>query len=126
MHDHTAIASKTSDADTSVEDLKYAFAAFKETHDRELAEIKAGGAADPITSDKLERINRTLDAHQRRFDEISLKAQRPHLAQAATSASSQPRSHAEIAHKAGFEGYVRRGETAGLLELEGKALSIGE
>ena len=123
MHDHTTSDSKSADLGAVVDDLKYAFEAFKETNERELAEFKSRGAADVVTSDKLERINRTLDAHQRRFDEISLKAQRPHLTTA--SASGHPRSHAEIAHKAGFEGYVRRGETVGLLDLEGKALSIG-
>ena len=123
MHDHTAIDSKTSDVGTNLEDLKYAFEAFKETNERALAEAKARGAVDPVTSDKLDRINRTLDAHQRRFDEMSLKAQRPQLGMPSTS--HHTRSHAEIAHKAGFEGYVRKGETAGLLELEGKALSVG-
>ncbi len=123
MHDHSASDTKNTDVGTTVEDLRYAFEAFKETNERALAEFKSRGATDAVTSDKLDRINRTLDTHQRRFDEMALKAQRPHLTTA--SAASHPRSHAEIAHKAGFEGYVRRGETTGLLELEGKALSIG-
>ena len=118
---------KSTDLGTVVDDLKYAFEAFKETNERELAEFKTRGAADVVTTDKLDRIGRTLDAHQRRFDEIALKAQRPHLGPhiASSVTSGQPRSHAELAHKAGFEGYVRKGETAGLLDLEGKALSIG-
>ena len=115
--------SKSTDLGAVVDDLKYAFEAFKDTNERELAEFKARGSADVLLSEKLERISRTLDGHQRRFDEISLKAQRPHLA--STSTTTHSRSHADLAHKAGFEGYVRKGETSGLLDLEGKALSIG-
>ena len=114
---------KSTDLGAVVDDLKYAFEAFKDTNERELAEFKARGSTDVLLSEKLERISRTLDSHQRRFDDISLKAQRPHLASAATT--GQPRSHADLAHKAGFDGYVRKGETSGLLDLEGKALSIG-
>ena len=123
MHDQNAPETKTHELGVVVDDLKYAFEAFKETNERDLAEVKARGASDVVTTDKLDRIARTLDAHQRRFDEISLKSQRPHLSAQMTGA--QPRSHAELAHKAGFDGYIRKGETAGLFDLEGKALSIG-
>ncbi len=121
MHDQNQHAPEIKNADHGavVDDLHYAFHAFKEQHERDLAEIKSRGSSDVLTTEKLERINRTLDQHQRRFDDMHLKAARPHL-----GAGSHHRSHAELAHKAGFDGYVRKGETANLFDLEGKALSI--
>ncbi len=110
---------KSADHGAVVDDLHYAFHAFKEQHERDVAEIKSRGTSDPVATEKLDRIARTLDQHQRRFDEMHLKAARPHL-----GAGSHHRNHAELAHKAGFDGYVRKGETANLLDLEGKALSI--
>ena len=49
-----------------------------------------------------------------------MKSVRPHLGH-----GGAPRTHADLAHKSAFEGYVRKGETSGLLALEEKALSIG-
>ena len=121
MHDnnHTAPETKSNDVGAVVEDLRHAFEAFKEEADRDRAETKSRGQADVLVTEKLDRINRTIDAHQRRFDELHLKAARPHL-----GVGGHHRSHAELAHKAGFDGYIRKGESANLLDLEGKALSI--
>ena len=46
---------------TAIESLGKTFEAFKETHQRELKEIKSQGSADPITSDKLSKIEKDLD-----------------------------------------------------------------
>ncbi len=97
------------------------FEIYKETNDRRLDEIERRGAADPVTTDKVERLDRVLADTQRRIDALTLKSARPHLG-AATSTS---RSHAELQHKSAFDGYVRRGEATGLHGLEQKALSIG-
>ena len=45
---------------TAIESLGKTFEAFKETHQRELKEIKSQGSADPITSDKLFRYTTEL------------------------------------------------------------------
>ena len=50
-----------------------AFEAFKETNDERLGQIESRMSADVVTSDKLERIDRTLD-------ELQLKQLRPPLA----------------------------------------------
>ena len=102
-----------------IEDLMHAFEAFKETNDDRLAEIERRGQADPVTSDKLARIERTLDENRRTIDDIALKAARPHLG------GKAPRSGASLAHKSAFDGYVRKGEAAHLRDLEAKALSVG-
>lgn len=88
------------------------FEEFKAANDRRLGEIERRGAADTVTSDKLERLSR-------RLDELSLMQARPSIGGGAV------RSGVALQHKAAFEGYVRGGETANLRGLEGKALSVG-
>jgi HK97 family phage major capsid protein len=100
------------------EDFMRAFEAFKETNDERLAEIERRCSADVVTTEKLARIDRALDENKRVVDELTLKAARPPLAGAGQ------RSGASLAHKAAFDGYVRRGEAGQLRALEGKALSV--
>ena len=45
----------------SFEELMVAFEAFKDTNDERLSAIEAKSSADVVTTDKLERINRTID-----------------------------------------------------------------
>ncbi|MGE0699676.1 MAG: phage major capsid protein [Hyphomicrobiaceae bacterium] len=103
----------TGDLGLAIDDLARAFEAYKETNDRALAELKSRGASDVVTVDKLARIDRALD-------ELTLKTRRPHL-----SGTGEPSSRTEVAHKAAFETYVRKGETSALHGLEQKALSAG-
>jgi HK97 family phage major capsid protein len=120
MNDSTSFETRSVDLGATIDDLRQAFETFKETNERELAEVKAYGSADVVTREKLDRIGRQLDLQQRRLDEIALKSQRPHLG----ASEARVTTGADLARKAAFEGYVRRGATAGL-ELEEKALSIG-
>jgi len=120
MTDHSHPEPKSLDHGAVVDDLRHAFEEFKAANDRELAEIKARGSADVILREQIDRIGRALDSHQRRLDELALKAQRPALA-----GRGAPATHAELAYKSAFDGYIRKGETAGLLALEEKALSVG-
>jgi HK97 family phage major capsid protein len=110
MHD-TYETKGTSDIATAIDDLARAFEVYKETNDRAVAEVKARGTTDVVTADRLARIDRALD-------ELSLKARRPALA-----GDRAGRQSGDPAHKAAFEGYVRKGESTGLLALEQKALS---
>jgi HK97 family phage major capsid protein len=93
-------------------DFMEAFEAFKETNDERLGQIETRMSADIVTSDKLERIDRTLD-------ELQLKQLRPALYGGNDRTVSSPR------HKAAFDGYVRKGEVNALRSLESKALSVG-
>lgn len=97
-----------------------AFEAFKQTNDERLAQIEQRMAADVITVDKLERINRELDEQKRVVDSLALKAARPPRGE-----STIVRNHAAIEHKAAFHSYIRHGEAANLRQLEQKALSVG-
>jgi HK97 family phage major capsid protein len=92
-----------------------AFDAHREENDRRLAAIETR-AADPLTLEKLARIDRTLD-------DLALKMQRPQLAAAALGPSAL--NGAQREHKAAFHGYIRKGETHALAALEAKALSVG-
>ncbi len=105
--------------DHALDDLLRAFESYKEENDRRLADIETRGAADPLTTDKLDRLDRALDDHKRRLDEISLKSARPPLS------SNGPNAHLAREHRTAFDGYIRKGETGGLLDIESKALSVG-
>ncbi|MEZ5851835.1 MAG: phage major capsid protein [Hyphomicrobiaceae bacterium] len=119
MDNCDTIETKSGDVGAVIDDLKFAFESFKAANERELGEIKARGSADVVTREEVARIGRTIDGHQRRLDEMALKSARPQLA------SGHAVSRADLAHKAAFEGYIRKGETARLVGLEEKALSAG-
>jgi HK97 family phage major capsid protein len=90
-----------------------AFEAHKTENDRRLAEIERR-ATDPLTTEKLARIDRSLD-------ELALKMQRPHLATSQTS--NTPLSTVAREHKSAFHSYIRKGEIHTLSALEAKALN---
>ncbi|MFY9622811.1 MAG: phage major capsid protein [Rhodoplanes sp.] len=102
-----------------------AFDEFKASNEDRLAQIERRGAADPLTEDKQARIDaalqRQLDRQQQQINELTLKQARPAFARDGASASS----FAAREHKAAFDAYVRRGDSAALRELEIKALSAG-
>jgi HK97 family phage major capsid protein len=90
-----------SDLGFAIDDLMRAFEAFKETNDQRLDEIERRAAADTLTTEKLDRIDRALDEHKRVVDELALKSARPSLGGAPL------RSGATLQHKAAFDAYVR-------------------
>jgi len=96
-----------------------AFEAFKDANDERLGQLERRMAADVVTTDKVDRLDRALDAHKRLVDELALKSARPHLGGPAA------RSGAALQHKAAFDGYVRKGDAHQLRDLESKALSVG-
>ena len=95
------------------------FEEFRSANDRRLAEIERKMAADPLTEDRVERINRALDEQKRHLDQLLLKKARPPLALegAGQTAPSE--------EKAAFEAYVRRGDDQPLRALEAKAYAAG-
>lgn len=119
MTDTTTLETKGAGGETAraFEEFLEAFEAFKETNDQRLAEIEQRGASDVLVAEKLARIEETLDSAKRVSDNFALKAARPHLA-------GTP-STVQLAHKAAFDGYVRRGDASRLARIEEKALSVG-
>jgi|SRR6188508_1556184 len=98
-------------------EMMRAFEAFKEVNDARLASIERYNA-DVLLEEKLARIDRAIDGHTQRLDEISLKNARPAIGYDGQRGSSPE-------HKAAFDAYIRSGDSANLRALELKALSSG-
>lgn len=92
-------------------DLMAAFEAYKQANDARLAEIETRGKADPLTDERLARIDRRLEA-------LSLKS--------ATPAVSADRPKAETAHTEAWQRYLRTGDESGISRLDIKSLNTGD
>ena len=99
-----AASAKTKTADTLA-----VFEAYKQANDARLAEIEKRGASDPLTDERLARIDRQLEA-------LSLKAARPDLG--GVPAQTSERDDA-------WSRYLRTGDDSGLARLDTKSLSAG-
>lgn len=97
--------------ENAVDDLQKAFCEFKSINDERLKSIEVKGGADPLLSEKLDRLNQHLDETQGRLKRLEAAHGRPQLGGALESSCS---------HKSAFMGYVRKGDTG---ELEAKGLS---
>ncbi|RAI30530.1 phage major capsid protein [Rhodoplanes serenus] len=107
------------EARAGLDELMRTFETYRQVNDARLDQIERRGAADPITDDRLARIDAALGDQQRRLDEIALRGARPALG------GDPPADPAGREHKAAFDAYVRRGDASGLLAIERKALSVG-
>jgi HK97 family phage major capsid protein len=106
------------DIASAFDDFSRTFEAFKEVNDQRLGEIEQRLSADPLTEEKLQRIDTALEGAQKRIDQLVLKAGRPRLA-------AEAQAETGFAHKAAFVSYLRDGETDGLKRIESKAYSAG-
>jgi len=97
--------------------LARTFEAFKETNDQRLGQIERRMSVDPITDDKLVRLDRAVDAALDHIDTLSLKVRRPALGGEAVLMPG------DREHKAAFDCYMRGGNADALRRLEAKALS---
>jgi HK97 family phage major capsid protein len=104
---------------SAFEDFMTSFEAFKEANDERLAEIETRMGADVVTSEKVERIGKTLDEQKRVIDRLVLKRARPPLARDGENAAAQ------LEQKEAFEAYMRTGDDRALKALEAKAMSYG-
>jgi HK97 family phage major capsid protein len=118
----SAPETKAAGADLALafEDLRYTLENYRAANDERLAEIEARNGADPLTEEKLARMDAALDDTTRRIDRLALERGRPALGQDGAS-----RDPLVAEHKAAFAAYVRTGEAGGLKRLEAKALSAG-
>ncbi len=110
MDVNTGLETKIIAGDGGMGEFLNAFEAFKDANDERLDQIEKRMAADVVTSDKVERINRALD-------DLTLKMKRPQL--------GGPEKDQPTEHKRAFEAYVRKGETHGLFDIEAKSMSVG-
>jgi HK97 family phage major capsid protein len=98
------------------DEMMRTFEALKATNEEQLASLARQN--DKLIEEKYARIDEALN---RKVDELSLKSARPALSAENKSASSFDQRE----HKNAFVSYMRNGETAGLRQLETKALSVG-
>lgn len=124
-HLDTAPETKAAGADLALafEDLRYTLESYRATNDERLTGIEARNGADPLTEEKLARMDAALDDTMRRIDRLTLDRARPPLGQDGEGIHRRDPLVAE--HKAAFAAYVRSGEAGGLKRLEAKALSAG-
>lgn len=120
-HLNTAPETKAAGGDLALafEDLRYTLENYRSTNEERLAGLEARQGADPLTEEKLVRMDAALDDTMRRIDRLTLERARPALGQ------DGPRDPLTAEHKAAFGAYVRTGEAGGLKQLEAKALSAG-
>jgi predicted phage gp36 major capsid-like protein len=71
-------AGMPAEAGTTYDQMMRAFEAFREANDARLAALERK-QADALNEEKVARINAAIDTHQRRIDELTLKAARPAL-----------------------------------------------
>lgn len=112
-------ASGTEVAD-AFDEFMQAFEAYKDANEERLRQIESQVGPDAVTTEKMTRIDRTLDEQKRLVDRLVHKSVRPAIG--GENASLDPD---RLAHKAAFDAYVRKGETHGLTEFEKKALTVG-
>ncbi|WP_312798710.1 phage major capsid protein [Tianweitania sp.] len=105
------------DVKGAFDDFMGAFEAFKDANDTRLGELETRMTADVLSTDKVDRISKSLDAQQRKLDELLLKKARPALGRSGDVGASE--------HKDAFEVYVRSGDERGIRSVEAKAMSIG-
>ncbi|MGE6698879.1 phage major capsid protein [Hyphomonas sp. NPDC076900] len=86
------------------------FEAYRQANDARLAEIEKKGAADPLSDEKLARIDRRLEA-------LSLKMARPDAGGGADPAEDE--------HREGWMRYLRTGDDSAIAGRELKSLNTG-
>ena len=116
----------------AVDAMATAFEEFKSVNDARLSEIESKGSADPVTEEKLAKIEADLD----RFENVNQKLQQAEAKSEAMASQlanietmlKRPANHMEAGEidlglKA-WETWLRKGD-AGLDEVEKKALTVG-
>jgi HK97 family phage major capsid protein len=107
------------DALVAFDDFMRLFESFKQDNDDRLKQIEKRMGADVITTEKVDRISRSLDEHKRALDQLALKKVRPALGRD----GGFPAMPSE--HKQAFEAYIRSGDDRLIRSLDTKAMSYG-
>ena len=119
--ENKALAYAAPGAGEDLDDLNRTLHAYRQTNDERLGQIESRLGTDPVTEEKLARLDAALDATNRRLDRSQIEKARPALG----GNERDRRDPAQAEHKAAFDLYVRAGEAGGLKGLEAKALSAG-
>ena len=95
---------------------------FKSTNDQRLKEIESKGKADPLTEEKMGKINEAMSALQAKQAELETAIAREFKG---GELPEQKGTTAEVKeYKQAFSAYLRKGQDSNLEELQRKALSV--
>lgn len=114
MTRETKMAAPSAEARVAMHELLCAFESFKDANDRRLSEIEAKSAADPLLTEKVERIDQTLTRQKQALDRLSVEASRPAL-------SGNRPSEA----KSAFARYIKTGDASALIEAKSLSTGVG-
>ncbi len=110
--------------EAKIEELGRSWESFKAANDARLAAIEKKGNADPLLTEKVEKLKAALYEHQKELEELVLKAQR--LGPGGGSGETEE-DRLKAEHRKAFfgkGGFIRAGKDAKLGELQ-NALEIG-
>jgi HK97 family phage major capsid protein len=110
--------SHAQDVAEAFDDFMSAFEGFKQANDERLRQLESSVGEDPLTADKVDRINVAIDEQKRVLDALVTRNHRPALG--VKSARSFGRS---LEHSTAFARYIRKGDEQGLRAMESKAMS---
>lgn len=102
---------ETKMAKTDAAEMMAVFEAYRQANDERLAGIEKKGAADPLTDERLQRIDRRLEA-------LSLKMARPDAGGGVTDPVEDER-------REGWTRYLRTGDESAIARLDVKSLNTG-
>jgi HK97 family phage major capsid protein len=112
------LETKSADMADAFDTFMSTFDAFRNANDEKLAQIERRLAADVVTTEKVERISRSLDEQKHVLDDLALRRVRPAL--------GDPAGRTGVSeHKAAFHSYLRNGDDRSLRVLDLKAMSYG-
>lgn len=95
--------------------LMNVFEAFKEANDERLKGLEKKIAGDVLLDEKVERIDKALNAAQATLDKIALAGQRPMLSSHDIAQNNE--------HKNAWSSFMRKGDETALYRVEEKSLS---
>ena len=96
-------------------DFNRMLAEYRDENDRRLADIERKAGVDPLTTEKLARMDEGLDQALKRIAACESKARRPGLA------GGEGKSFVTCEHKSAFATYMRTGDASQIARLETKA-----
>lgn len=114
----STVRADASDPNAMLGELNKAFHAFKDANDARLAELEKRGAADVVTTEKVDRINANMTEIQATIDGLLEKIA---AAQIGSGERGQAQTAEQRAYATAFNRFFRRGVEDGLAELAVKA-----
>eukprot|EP01037_Dinobryon_pediforme_P009569 gene9569-9645_t len=121
-HNMQNLELKTADPALAFESFSRTFANYMETNDDRIHQLETRKSIDPLTEDKLARLDSSLNEAKSRLDKIALEKARPRLGETKEVGQADP---ATRERKAAFRAYMAHGDASQLRALEAKNMSEG-